>query len=535
MERICRHPVTAIVATIAAVAAVVDRLRHLTILGMDSYPAIASGMMRGPADLIAILTSPAVPGRVPYSYNGFYRPLATASWGFDHVLWGVEPFGFHLTHALWFGACALALYALARRLMGPQSTIGPLFALIVFLALPSHVEILVVVARRSEFLCGLMCLIALSLQATRADRPMPRGAALPAIFTLLAILSKATGLVVVPLLPLVVFTMTTRAGMWPRIRQTVLAAIPHALAAVAAVAIQVVILGQVGGHIMSRPSGAIDRFGWAFRQLIGWLVVPQPALVESTVTWALLAALVAAASLAALLALRRRSPASAALAAAGPAFAVGSAWIIGLSALYGAVGLLQSWYVFIPALAFSLTVGALAEALSQIARLTTGPAKVAALTALGLSVLWFGWLGRYSMVVSDYAVVSRNSEVTERYLDDLRARIETARDGERISVPPPPKEVVPQPGELRMGAPLAIPAYACQSWADAAFPERTIRVLEKKPRSRLPDADPDSLTVVIVPASSASRRPGRGRLRSRPGREAKDTGAPHQRKRGVDR
>ena len=50
-------------------------------------------------------------------YGGHYQPLAWVSFGMDYLLWGTEPFGYHLTNLLLHAANAVLFYFLAREIL----------------------------------------------------------------------------------------------------------------------------------------------------------------------------------------------------------------------------------------------------------------------------------------------------------------------------------------------------------------------------------------------------------------------------------
>jgi hypothetical protein len=489
----------AVVLVVAAMAAFLVRTRHYDLLGMDTFPAIASGILRSPSDVVTIFTSPAVPGRVPYAFRGFYRPITTISLGFDQLLFGVAPRGYFVHQALLFGACAIALYALARRLLGSRAVIGPLATLLVFLLAPSHVETLAVVARRSELLCGVFCMLALLLQDTRDARWSFTHTILPAFFTFLGIVSKTTALALLPTVFVLVLTRSPRVGLIARAWHALRATVPHVIAVAIAFAIQIAILHDVGGHIMSRSSGAVDRLPWALGQILWWLLVPQEPLRTSLVTWLLLLAIPA--GLLAVLALLRRQDAAPRLADVsrpGTTAAVAVVWLLSLASLYGAVGLLQGWYVFLPAAAFALLCGAAAETLWIATRAAVLPLRATAAATLVLLALWTLWQGRYSMLLHPYTYIDRASTLTRDYVADLTARIAAAPDDGTIFVPPPPRRLEPLPDELTLDGPLLLQEYAFQSWVECALPERKIVVHDRR-KPLAPDGPPGTLRVVFRP------------------------------------
>src|SRR5688572_26927084 len=54
------------------------------------------------------------------SYMGHYQPLSWLTLALDYQLWGLNGAGYHATNMLLHGAGMLALYGLARALLGPR-------------------------------------------------------------------------------------------------------------------------------------------------------------------------------------------------------------------------------------------------------------------------------------------------------------------------------------------------------------------------------------------------------------------------------
>jgi hypothetical protein len=55
-----------------------------------------------------------------------FMPFTWMTYGLDYVLWGLEPFGYHLSNLFLHALSAVAVYFLARRLGGgPGRWVGP--------------------------------------------------------------------------------------------------------------------------------------------------------------------------------------------------------------------------------------------------------------------------------------------------------------------------------------------------------------------------------------------------------------------------
>src|ERR1700757_2816653 len=56
-------------------------------------------------------------------YLSNYRPLTWVTFGFDYILWGMNPFGYHLTSLLLHGVNGLLVYFLALRLLSLSGSV----------------------------------------------------------------------------------------------------------------------------------------------------------------------------------------------------------------------------------------------------------------------------------------------------------------------------------------------------------------------------------------------------------------------------
>ncbi len=149
-------------------------------------------------------------------HMGHYQPLAWASLGLDHSIWGMDPRGYHLTALLIHAASAFVFFFVARRLLGLALGAGAsagalsaaaLAAALLFALHPLRVESVAWATERRDLLSGLLFLLAV-LAYLRARGPggaggdaaaavqSPRASLAPTLaFFLLALLSKSSALV----------------------------------------------------------------------------------------------------------------------------------------------------------------------------------------------------------------------------------------------------------------------------------------------------------------------------------------------------
>ncbi|MBN2581444.1 MAG: tetratricopeptide repeat protein [Planctomycetes bacterium] len=117
-----------------------------------------------------------------------WHPLTWLSHAADVTLFGMRPWGHHLTsillHALNSALLLIALHRLTRRLW-PSAVVAALFALH-----PLHVESVSWVAERKDVLCGTFTFLTLWAYAVYASRPSVRRYLLVALAFAAALMSK---------------------------------------------------------------------------------------------------------------------------------------------------------------------------------------------------------------------------------------------------------------------------------------------------------------------------------------------------------
>lgn len=126
-------------------------------------------------DLPAIFTESTTAGAGIAS--NYYRPLTSLSFAIDHALWGLKPFGFHLTNTLLHAGAGILLYLLLTQIgIGNRSNFiwkDPAFWLsLIFLVHPIQTEAVVYINSRGDSLSALLALTSL-LMFARVIRKTP--------------------------------------------------------------------------------------------------------------------------------------------------------------------------------------------------------------------------------------------------------------------------------------------------------------------------------------------------------------------------
>ena len=96
------------------------------------------------------LKSPAPPAQ-------FYRPIPFISIAIDHLLWGKEPFGYHLTNFLLHLFNAIFVFYIVRRIT--NSDLTSFICSILFAVHPIHTEAVTYISGRSDPICTFFLLV----------------------------------------------------------------------------------------------------------------------------------------------------------------------------------------------------------------------------------------------------------------------------------------------------------------------------------------------------------------------------------------
>jgi len=497
-------------------------------LGWDTYPLILTSRIASAADLLGAFREELMDGRYPNGH--FYRPVTTLGFALDHAVWGLDPSGYHLTDLLLLLACAIGVAALGRRLLGPG--IGPLVAALLFALHPLHVETLPVAARRADTLAQLFTLIALLAsarqpasgarsepqasgvhaasgarsepQASEVHSGLPQASgvhsglrtALCALAAALAVGSKESGSVVVPLLLALCFAESGPAPVWERLRRALRASALPVASVGLVLLVRTAVLGGLGGHPGSSLLAGASR-GLAIGPLYTFLLLmPQPVVRDPTLARQLVAA--AAAALVIALWLLARGPALRRL------LLVCGTWLLSCLWLTGISGEIASWYAvaFLPA--FSLLVGALAQGAASWAgeRRRTASALGAVLTVLLLAqALRFTPLLH---VYPEWPLVSRRSQ---EFLARVQAAVEHAAPGDVRSVPGIPLGVATPLDRVGVRSALGLAEYSVEAWAELAVPGPAIVVTRLGGAVASPPPRLDAILIETTPDPEAGRLP----------------------------
>jgi len=365
------------------------------------------------------------------SVMGHWIPVTWLTLGADFAVWGMNPFGYHLTNLLLHTASAVVFYLVSRRLLGlampatsPGLRVLAAAASALFFALhPLRVESVAWITERRDLTSGLFFLLTILAYLKAHERPpaVRAGWRLAALgFAALALASKS----IVMGLPLVLLILDayplgrlgpgaqdwTSARAWPVWREK----IPFALLAVGTAAAAYLVQRSTG---YLTPADPISRIGMVAYNVWfhAWKTVAPidlgplyelPPRVNPLELPYLLSAAGGFAITAGVWFLRRRWPAG---------LAIWAFYLVMLAPVSGAVhtgyhlGADRNTYV--PCAGFALLVGALVVAVAQAGRRGTLRGSIVALAVASVGI----WIGALALTASAQSFVWHDSETLWRY------------------------------------------------------------------------------------------------------------------------
>jgi len=230
------------------------RVLSLGFTDVDTPALILTGRVHSWSDFEDVVAQPLLQGRMVNAR--FWRPITSLSYGLDERLWGLDPFGFHLTDLLLHTACALLLWQLVVLLwrswwpdvqgQSEGRAVATLSALL-FAVHPVHVENVPAIARRAELLVGLGALLALLATWRRLHGGGRLAAVAAAVACALGIGAKEAGFGIPLLCLLLALTLPPREPDGGIRRAAVVTAPLFAVAALL-LGLRTLVLGGLGGY-----------------------------------------------------------------------------------------------------------------------------------------------------------------------------------------------------------------------------------------------------------------------------------------------
>lgn len=246
----------AVLVFAAAFVLHIDNLDN-ALLGWDAYATIIASRIESSADLWGTFSEVMMNGRLPF--GDFYRPVGNLFIAFDHAIWGLEPFGYQLTNLALWSLSASLVFLFARRLLGEGAILGPVVAAVFYILHPAVLSILSFAARRTETLQIVFILLALvSLPVSEGERSTPRHL-LAGLFAALAVGSKETGIIVLPLAFIHQLLMLEHTTVFGRAIAAYRAVVPAGVLVAGVLGTRLGVIGGMGGYHMAPSMSFFER------------------------------------------------------------------------------------------------------------------------------------------------------------------------------------------------------------------------------------------------------------------------------------
>ncbi|MCH7505407.1 tetratricopeptide repeat protein [PVC group bacterium] len=158
----------------------------------DTAVIVENHFVRDPANLKDLFTNKYFArsgiGQMTNSGEGSWRPLATLTYFIDYQLWGMRPFGYHLTNVLWHGVCVVLWFSFLVKCL--KNTGAALIGSLLAAAHPIMTEAVNAVAFREDILSTAFFLFSLLAGLLFLERHKTFWAFLSGACYMCALLSK---------------------------------------------------------------------------------------------------------------------------------------------------------------------------------------------------------------------------------------------------------------------------------------------------------------------------------------------------------
>jgi protein O-mannosyl-transferase len=350
---------------------------------------------------------------------GHWIPVTWLTLSFDYAVWGMNPFGYHLTNVLLHAANAVLLYVLALGLLrralpeaGPRAlTLGATVAALFFALHPLRVESVAWITERRDGLSTLFYLVsvlayvkACELEGTPRRRWL--GVSLGAYA--LGLLSKSL-IMSLPLVLLVldVYPLRRAQGRWRRVLTEKL---PYLALAVAAAVVSFLVLRATLGLTSATAYPPAARLAMALHSLafyLGKTVVPVglspmyelPARIDPFASRFAASALVVVGLTIGLVLARRRWPAALAV---WVVYALTIAPVSGI--VHNGPQLVADRYSYLSGLGVAVLLG------GGVAAVAAGMVRASPAMRVALVVAAVVWLGGLTALTREQIVVWRDTD-----------------------------------------------------------------------------------------------------------------------------
>lgn len=465
-------------------------LFDLALLGWDTWPMILTARVQSWGDLWGCVSESLMDGR--YRYGEYYRPVTNLFFALDHALGGLEPGAYHRTDWLIHLANTLLMAGLAARLWpGRLGLRVAAVAGVLFCLHPIHMELITAPPRRADTLCLLFTLACLLSQSLPGRETGGRSQWLGGLFAFLAVASKETGAVVLP----IVFAWHACFVQGPcslpgRVRSGVRKTVPVLIGVGALITVRAFVLGGLGGPAPIPgldPAGRMELFGLLIERtvlpmpLFGW-TGPFPPLIAVGL---LLVGVVR-------LSRMTQTAGSAELDAPplGSSLAFLGLWSLAIFGITSLADQMRDWYALLLSAPVVLVIARGLMTSGSQWRTSTGPWLVI-FPLVSLVFLARGWPLEPTPRLHAMSTLARQD------LQRLEEGVLSTSDGAFLRLNPWHPMLPPASDGAGVRSLFSAFDYSLQAWCELRWPERSIKV-EAWTRE-VPELQPGVLTVQLIP------------------------------------
>jgi hypothetical protein len=464
-------------------------LFDLALLGWDTWPMILTARVQSWSDLWGCVSESLMDGRYPH--GEFYRPVTNLLFALDHALGGLEPSAYHRTDWLIHLTSTLLMAGLAARLCAGRHALRvAAVAGVLFCLHPIQLELITAPPRRADTLCLLFTLACLLTQPLRGMNRDVRSKYLGGLFAFLAVGSKETGAVVLP----VVLAWHLCFAQGPcttleRLRRGARGTLPVLVGVVALVAVRTLVLGGMGGPVPlgAEPAGRLELFG----ALIERAVLPLPLWGWSHPHLPLYAAgLLVFGAVKISRSHRTAGSDEQDTPSVGSVLSFLGLWSLAVIAITGFADQMHEWYALLLTAPVVLIVARclISERAERSAAL--GP-WLLIFPLVSLVFLARGW------PLESTPRLQAMSILAEQDLRRLEEGVESSADGTLLRLNPWHPMLDPAPDGAGVRSLFSAYDYSLQAWCELRWPERAIEVTAWT--LEIPQPRPGVLTVQLIP------------------------------------
>jgi len=446
----------------------------LALLGLDTFPMILSGRILSFQDFIGTFTEELMDGLYPDGH--FYRPVANLVFALDYALWQLTPRGYHITDLVILIANASLLSALVRKLFGPRALVGAFVAGIVFVLHPIQLEVVPTPPRRADALCAGF-LMACLLAQPRPDRPIRQTllrTSLGGLFALLAVGSKETGAIVVPMVFALQF-LRVETRPW---QERAFIAMRHSIVPLLALGLFVLarsaVLSGLGGHAGS-SLGAVSDLPDLIAPYAVRVLYPQPIFGGDQRLGQVFVVVLAIALCLGGTAIWRWTGTSVVgeRTRIRTGFLFLGAWTLCLLAISSLAGRVHDWYVMLFVAPYSVALGMLID--RSIALLRSGR-PLPAILPMAAALVAGGNHVAYSPLVRDYDMWHEASRVADAQIVRYQNVLDQGQPGKRALLDRFVAWIPPGDGGSGIRSAYLHADHSLQAYAELVYPQLAVHV-----------------------------------------------------------